>query len=249
MNLTGDNMIDVKQKIEENQRKQRAVVDAFHKKIRDKAVPFLRAKKIAHSRRVDELQETIHEKWTLKKDSAREQLKAAKEKHRTNVGVLGDTIKAQQKKQQVNAQTQIDKALFVFKNIVQKNRAIIENRKMTRRNKEKRKGKLLFACPTMPTRDFSDHLSYSPSHSTVPDPESAGIMTHCFKGTTVPDPKFADKLAYSPKHPEASKPEFAEATMLACKLSLMPKAILENPEDTGQNGSSIAQRKSQRKEI
>jgi len=95
-------MIDVKEKIKENQRKQRAVVDAFHKKIRDEAVPFLRAKKIAHSRRVDDLQDNIHEKWTLKKDSAREQLKAAKEKHQANVCVLGDTIKAQQKKQQAN---------------------------------------------------------------------------------------------------------------------------------------------------
>lgn len=224
-------MIDVKQKIKENQRKQRVVVDAFHKKIRDEAVPFLRAKKIAHSRRVDELQDTIHDKWTLKKDSAREQLKASKEKHRTNVGVLGDTIKAQQTKQRANAQAQIDKAKSVFENIVKKNRNIIENRKMTRRMREKRKGKLLFACPTMPTQDFSDHLSYSPSHSTVPDPEYAGTLTHCFKGTTVPDPKFADKLAYSPKHPEASKPEFAEATMLSCKLSLMPKVILEKRKE------------------
>ncbi len=241
-------MIDVKQKIKENQRKQRAVVDAFHKKIRDEAVPFLRAKKIAHSRRVDELQDNIHEKWTSKKESAREQLKAAKEKHRANVGVLGVAIKAQQRKQRANAQEQIDKAKSVFKNIVQKNRKIIENRKMTRRTREKRKGKLLFACPTMPTQDFSDHLSYSPSHSTAPDPEYAGTLTHCFKGTTVPDPKFADKLAYSPKHPEASKPEFAEATMLSCKLSLMPKVLLENPQDTGQNVSPIAKRKSGRKE-
>jgi hypothetical protein len=240
-------MIDVKRKIKENQKKQRAVVDAFHKKIREEAVPNLRAKKIAHSRRVDELHDTIHEKWILKKDSARKQLKAAKEKHRANVRALGNEINAHQRKQRANAQEQIDKAKSVFKNIVQKNRKIIENRKITRRMKEKRKGKLLFACPTMPTKDFSDHLSYSPSHSTAPDPEYAGTLTHCFKSTTVPDPKFADALAYSPKHPEASKPEFAEATMLSCKLSLMPKPILENPEDTGQNRSSIAERKCKRR--
>ncbi len=214
-------MIDVKEKIKENQRKQRKVVDAFHKKISEETVPYLRAKKIAHSRRVDILQNNIDEKWKLKKDSAREQLKAAKEKHRANVVIQDEIIRSQQKKQQANAQAQIDKALFVFKNIVKKNREIIESRKMTRRMREKRKGKLLFACPTMPSRDFSDHLSYSPSHSTVPDPENAGTLTHCFKSSTVPDPKFADTMAYSPKHPEASKPEFAEATMSSCKLSLM----------------------------
>ncbi len=89
--------------------------------------------------------------------------------------------------------------------------------------KEKNKGKLLFACPTMPTRDSSDHLSYSPGLSTAPDPEYAGTLTRCCKSSTIPDPKFADTLAYSPKHPEASKPEFSEATMLACKFSLMSK--------------------------
>ncbi|VVB93702.1 Uncharacterised protein [uncultured archaeon] len=241
-------MIDVKEKIRENQRKQRTVVDAFHKKIQEEAVPYLRAKKITHSRRVDKLQDEIHEKWTRKKESAREQLKAAKEKHRTNVDVLGETIKTQQRKQRANAQAQIDKARSVFETIVKKNRDIIQNRKMTRRMKEKRKGKLLFACPTMPTQDFSDHLSYSPSHSTVPDPENAGTLTHCFKGKTVPDPKFSDSLAYSPKHPEASKPEFAEATMLSCKLSLMPKPILEDSQQTGQKESIKTGRKSGSKE-
>ncbi|MCE8428533.1 MAG: hypothetical protein J5U19_09120, partial [Candidatus Methanoperedens sp.] len=86
-------MIDMKQKIKENQRKQRTVVDAFHKKIREEALPNLREKKIAHIRRVDELQDKIHKKWISKKDSARERLKASKEKHRSNVGVLGDAIK------------------------------------------------------------------------------------------------------------------------------------------------------------
>ncbi|MCE8423169.1 MAG: hypothetical protein J5U16_04480 [Candidatus Methanoperedens sp.] len=221
-------MIDMKQKIKENQRKQRTVVDAFHKKIREEALPNLREKKIAHIRRVDELQDKIHKKWISKKDSARERLKASKEKHRSNVGVLGDAIKEQQRKQREKAQEQIDKAKSVFKNIVQKNRKIIENRKMTRRMREKRKGKLLFACPTMPSRDLADHLSYSPSYSSVPDPEYAGILTHCFKGRTVPDQKFADSLAYSPKHPEASKPELAEATMLSCKLSLV-KVLRKEP--------------------
>jgi len=195
------------------------------------------------------LQENIHEKWTSKKENAREHVKAQKEKHRANVKLLGDTIISEQKKQRANAQIQIDKAHSLFKTVVTRNREIIDKRKMNRRIKEKNKGKLLFACPSMPSRDFSDHLSYSPSHSTVPDPENAGTLTHCFKSSTVPDPKFADKLAYSPKHPEASKPEFAEATMLACKLSLMPKVILENTPDTGQNVSSVAQRKSRRKEI
>lgn len=238
-------MIDVKQKIKENQKKQRAVVDAFHKKIRVEAIPYLRGKKIAHSRRVDELQDEIHEKWTLKKESAREHVKAQKEKHRADVGLQEDIIRSHQKKQQANAQAQIDKAQSIFKNIVKKNRDIIEKRKMTRRMKEKNNGKLLFACPTMPSRDFSDHLSYSPGLSTIPDPEYAGTLTRCFKSSTVPDPKFADTMSYSPKHPEASKPEFAEATMLSCKLSMMPKPILENPQDTG---SIKTQRKSERKE-
>ncbi len=242
-------MIDVKQKIKENQRKQRAVVDAFHKKLREEVNPYLRRKKIAHSRRVDELQDKIREKWTIKKESARQHVKEQKEKHRANVDVLEETIRSHQKKQRANAQAQIDKAQSIFKNTVKKNREIIDKRKMTRRVREKRKGKLLFACPTMPSRDFSDHTSYSPGLSTVPDPEYAGTLTRCFKSATMPDQKFADTMAYSPKHPEASKPEFAEATMLSCKLSLMPKVILENPQDTGQNVSSIAERKSQRKEL
>ncbi|MFZ3060119.1 MAG: hypothetical protein WA102_10325 [Candidatus Methanoperedens sp.] len=241
-------MIDVKQKIKENQRKQRAVVDAFHKKIREEAVPYLRAKKIAHSRRVDKLQDDISEKWTIQKKSARQHVKEQKEKHRANVCVLEDTIKSHQKKQRANAQAQIDKALSIFENTVRKNREIIEKRKMTRRMREKRKGKLLFACPIMPSRDFSDHLSYSPSHSTVPDPEYAGTLTRCFKSATMPDPKFADSMAYSPKYPEASKPEFAEATMLSCKLSLMPKPILEDSQQAGQKESIKAERKSGRKE-
>ncbi|MFZ2411187.1 MAG: hypothetical protein WAW23_06425 [Candidatus Methanoperedens sp.] len=240
-------MIDVKQKIKENQRKQRAVVDAFHKKIREVAVPYLRAKKIAHSRRVDKLQDDIHEKWILKKESVREHVKAQKKKHRANVGVLEETIKSHQKKQRANAQAQIDKAQLIFKNTVRKNREIIDKRKMTRRVREKRKGKLLFACPTLPSRDFSDHTSYSPSHSTVPDPEYAGTLTRCFKSATMPDPKFADTMAYSPKYPEASKPEFAEATMLSCKLSLMPKPILEDSQQAVQKESIIARRKSGRK--
>jgi len=227
---SGDIMIDVKQKIRENQERQRAIVDAFHKKIREEAIPFLRQKKIAHIRRVDELQDDIHEKWVSKKENAREHVKAQKEKHKANVRLLDETIISEQKKQRANANLQIEKARSSFKTTVTRNREIIESRKMNRRMKEKNKGKLLFAGSTMPTKDFSDHLSYSPGLSTSPDPEYAKTLNTCFKSSTLPDPNFADVMAYSPKHPEPSKPELQEATMLPCKLSLMPKPKLERTE-------------------
>lgn len=223
-------MTDVRRKIRENQKKQRAIVDAFHKKIREDAIPYLRQKKIAHIRRVDELQDNIHETWVTKKESAREHVKAQKEKHKANVLLLDEKIISEQKKQRANAGLQIDKAHSSFKTIVSRNRDIIEDRKMKRRMKEKNKGKLLFAGPTMPSKDFSDHLSYSPGFSLTPGPEYAGTLTKCFKRSSLPDPKFADTMAYSPKHPEASKPELQEATMLACKFSLMPKPRTERKE-------------------
>ncbi len=212
-------MTDAKEKIKKNQRIQRALVDAHQKNMRDVVRPYLRKKKICHSERVEELTRKSDEKAGMQIEMAREHLKKQKEAHREDLKVQKEHIRQQQIKQRVTARAQTENKNAKILPVIKENRRKIEVLKRNSRKNDQQKGKLLFAYPTMPSKDFADSTTYSPKQSGIPDPEFAEKITYSPAHSTVPDVKFADKTAVSSSFSSVSKPQFAEGTMHSCKHS------------------------------
>ncbi len=213
----------VKQKIRDNKRKQREHVTAYQKKLREEIKPKMREKKRKLTAKVEKREKEVKRKGREQIAKARNIQKEKVRLFRAKVSEVKEKIRLGQRKQREIGREQKEKQELVLKPIIEKNRQKVEETKRVCREREKSKGRMLFAYSTMPSKKFADSTTYSPKHSTVPDPEFRTKMDYSPKHSTVPDSKFSDSLTYSPKHSTVPKPEFAEATTYSPKHTTVPK--------------------------
>ncbi|MBU3913100.1 MAG: hypothetical protein KKE50_03320 [Nanoarchaeota archaeon] len=241
-----------KRKQRENKEKQAKIIDEYQGRLREKIKPELRAKQRQHDQKVREIRAENYKKWTNAKQQARATLSEKKEEFRSKVitvkkhqrlnqlkqiavaedrkKVIKEDFKKQirfnQLKQKAAHEEQKRKVKYEHIPKIDAQQKKLEDRKEEKRSKDREGGFMLFSKSTMPSKNFSRRMNYSPKKSTMTDPRARNSITYSPKKSFVSDPRFKEAIMHSPKKSSVPGPKFSDGMTYSSKHRTMPNSEL-----------------------
>ena len=245
-------IMENKRKQRENKEKQAKIIDDYKEKLRKKTKPDLRTRQREHVQKIREIRAENYRKWTNAKKQARVSLSEKQEDFRSKVITVKSRQRLNQLKQVAAAEDRKKVVKEDFKKQIRFNQLKqktaheeqkrkvreehipkieaelkkLEDRKEEKRSKDKERGFMLFSYSTMPSKNFSRKMNYSPKKSTITDPIARDSIMHSPKKSLVSDPRFKEGLMHSPKKTNVPGPKFSDSMTHSPKHRTMPHAEL-----------------------